>query len=63
MLDHALLRERFQALLDQERRVEGIYASLASESADPARRELADRLRRDKKRHIQLAERLLEIVG
>ena len=62
MLDHALLRERFEALLDRERHVEGMYASMASESADPSRRELAEMLHRDKRRHIQLAERLLEIV-
>ena len=63
MLDQALLRERFEALLDQERHVVGMYASMASESDDdPSRRELAEMLHRDKRRHIELAERLLEIV-
>ena len=47
MLDHALLRERFEALLDRERHVEGMYASMASESADPSRRELAEMLHRE----------------
>ena len=63
MLDEALLRDRFEDLLEQQRQVEGLYSSLAERVDDPAVRDHIDQLCREKRRHIELTERLLEIVG
>ena len=62
MLEQATLRERFQALLEQERQALMVYESVAQRSSDPAVRKQALQLRREKERHIRLTERLLEIV-
>ena len=63
MLEQALLREQFQALLAAEQKAEQIYADLAATLSDRALREQVLQLQREKLRHIQLTERLLEIVA
>lgn len=61
MLEQAMLREQFLALLEQQRQAAQIYADLA-ETGDEGIREQLQQLQNDKNRHIQLTERLLEIV-
>ena len=61
-VEHAMLAEKFQALLETERRTEEVCASLAAELTDPAAQEQLAQLQREKQHHIQLVERLLEIV-
>ena len=63
MLDQALLRDQFQQLLDRQRQAEGVYASLAADATDPGVREQAQQIQREKRKHILLTERMLEIVG
>jgi ferritin-like metal-binding protein YciE len=62
MLEEALLRDQFEAILDQERQVARAYADLLGKVDDPAVREQVEELLREKERHVELAERLLEIV-
>jgi len=62
MLEQAILREQFQALLNQEQSAATLYAKLARELADPALRREAEQLHLDKQRHVRMAERLVEIV-
>ena len=62
MLEHERLRERFQALLSQEQQALAAYADLASRVQDPGLRDQVEQLHREKQRHIELTERLLEIV-
>jgi rubrerythrin len=62
MLDQALLREQFQTLLSQEQQALQAYADLVAKVDDPAVREQVEQLHRDKQRHVELTERLLEIV-
>jgi rubrerythrin len=62
MLEQATLRQRFQALLEQERAALMVYESVAESAADPAVRKQALQLCKDKERHVRLTERLLEIV-
>ena len=62
MFEQVTLAEQFEGLLAKERAAAVQYADLASKCSDPARREQAEALRREKLRHVQLAERLLEIV-
>ncbi len=57
-----MLAERFEALLEQERQAAQAYADLADQVSDPAAKEQFELIRREKLRHIELAERLLEIV-
>ena len=61
-LEQTSLRQRFQALLDQQRQVLAVYESVAAASADPGVQKQAVQLRKDKERHVRLTERLLEIV-
>ncbi len=61
MLEQIVLRERFETLLGQQRDALGRYEAAAGETAGETRGQL-DQLCRDKKRHIQLTQRLLEIV-
>ncbi len=63
MLDDAFLRDRFEQLLTQQRRAEGFYASMLDRTPDPARREQLEQIHREKRRHILLTERMLEILG
>ena len=62
MLEQAMLREQFMALLSQEQRAADLYARLASELSDPRLRRQLEQLCRDKQRHARMAERLIEIV-
>ncbi len=62
MLEQERLREQFQALLDQEQQALAVYTELADKVQDPRLRDQVEELRRDKQRHVELTERLLEIV-
>ena len=62
MLETVFIEEQFLSLLDRAQRAEQMYAALADSAEDPSTREEMDQLRRDKQRHVRLAERLLEIV-
>ena len=62
MLEQQRLREQFQALLCQERQALTAYSELAATVDDPALRDQVEQLWRDKLRHVELTERLLEIV-
>lgn len=61
-LEHAMLAEQFQILLDQERQAEKLYTDLAGQVTDPADRQEIQQISREKGRHVQLVNRLLEIV-
>ena len=63
MFEQALLRDLVQDLLDKTQHAEKAYAGLADHVSDPAMREQIELLAREKQRHVQLAERLVEIVG
>jgi rubrerythrin len=63
MFEQAVLRDLIQELLDQTSTAEKGYASLASRVTDPDLRSQVQHLHRDKQRHLELAERLMEIVG
>lgn len=62
MLEQALLRERFESLLKIEQEVQRAYEDLASLVDDPQGRQQIQQLARDKQRHIELTQRLLEMV-
>jgi rubrerythrin len=62
MLEQAMLRDQFQALLVQEQQAEKIYAELVARLTDPELLQQVQQLHRDKQRHIRLTERLLEIL-
>jgi len=62
MLEEALLREQFQALLDQERKALRAYDELMGQVDDPVIQAQLEQLRREKLRHVELTERLVEIV-
>ena len=61
-VEHAMLAEKFQDLLEQERRAEQTYADLAARALDPAARQQLELLAREKRHHVELVQRLLEIV-
>jgi len=63
MLEQATLREQFQKLLAHEQQAMEACAELAASLEDPAIREKVEQLHRDKQRHVELTERLLEIVA
>jgi len=63
MYEQALLREQFRDLLNETRCAQQAYADLAAEADDPATREKLEYLHRQKQRHVQLTQRLLEILG
>ncbi|MCK4601657.1 MAG: hypothetical protein KAU28_04280 [Phycisphaerae bacterium] len=60
MLEQEMLREQFQALLDREKQAVEAYAGLARQldNADSTLRQHVRQLCMDKKRHVQLTERL-----
>ena len=61
-VEQAMLAEQFAALLAKEREAEKACAELLESIGDlNARREL-QQIHREKVRHVQLVERLLEIV-
>lgn len=61
MLEQIMLREQFETLLGQQQAALGHYQT-AAKTVDQEHREQFDQLCKDKKRHIQLTQRLLEIV-
>ena len=62
MLEQMLLRQQFETLLADQQAVLGQYESAAAQQDDPEAQAHFEMLCRDKKRHIQLTQRLLEIV-
>lgn len=62
MLEQAMLREQFETILADQQAALGMYESAALQEKDPNARAELDLLCREKKRHILLTERLLEIV-
>lgn len=62
MLEQAFLRERFEDLLAHQEEALGHYETVAAEETDPQRLSHLQDILRDKKRHIELTRRLLEIV-
>ncbi len=62
MLEQALLRKQFETLLADQQAVLGQYESAGARHCDPEARVHFEVLCRDKKRHILLTQRLLEIV-
>ena len=63
MFEQAILRQLVQDLLAKSQDAANAYVGLADHLTDPAMREQVKLLAREKHRHVQLAERLLEIVG
>jgi rubrerythrin len=61
-IEQAQLRDRFQVLLAQEQQALLAYEQLAAQISDPGIRDKVEHLLRDKQRHVELTERLLEIV-
>ncbi len=61
-IEQAMLRDRFQDLLALEQQALKAYEELAARTSDPEVLQKVEHLRRDKQRHIELTERLLEIV-
>ncbi len=62
MFEQVELARHFQSLLVKEQDAERMYAGLAAEVDDPALKAQVEQLRREKQRHVALAERLLELV-
>ena len=62
MFEEAELAEQFNALLDQQQLAADHYAAVAAQTDDPQVRRQVEQVCREKKRHIQLTQRLLEIV-
>ncbi len=60
--EQAMLRERFQDLLALEQQAIKAYAELAARTTDPEIIQKIEHLLQDKQRHVELTERLLEIV-
>ncbi len=61
-LEHQQLAEQFHALLSQQQQAEKTYAQLLPHVTDPGDLAQLEHIHRDKRRHIQLTQRLLEIV-
>jgi len=61
-VEQVLLAEAFQTLLEHERQAEKTYRELAGRAKDPSAREQIELILREKRRHVELVERLLEIV-
>lgn len=61
MLEQSVLREQFEKLRDTQLAALGQYEA-AAQTADPAAKADFVQLCREKRRHIELTERLLEIV-
>jgi len=62
MFEEAQLAEQFNALLDQQQQAADCYAAVAAKTDDPLMRRQVEQVQREKHRHIQLIQRLLEIV-
>ncbi len=62
MPERAILREHFNEMLQDVSAAADEYDQLAADVTDPDRRDQLRRLTRDKYRHVELTERLLEIL-
>ena len=62
MLERTILREHFRGLLADARTAAGKYDELARSTEHAETRDQLERLAREQSRHIELTERLLEIV-
>jgi len=62
MFEEAELAEQFNALLDQQQQAVNYYAAAAANTDDPTMRQQFQQVQREKNRHIELTQRLLEIV-
>jgi len=62
MFEEEQLAEQFTALLDQQQHAADHYAAVAAQTDDPQVRRQVEQVCREKNRHIQLTQRLLEIV-
>ncbi|MFP4053160.1 MAG: hypothetical protein ACLFV7_04775 [Phycisphaerae bacterium] len=62
MLEHAMLRDLFEDLLDKSRQAREGYEALAARPEAAELREKLLQIERDKSRHVYLVERLLEVV-
>ena len=63
MPERAILREHFTGILDAAQAAATEYQRLAEAADDAAQKDQLLRLARDEGRHVQLSERLLEIVN
>lgn len=63
MLSETFLREQFRGLLESTRQAEELYGRLAGQVSDPEAAGTLQHLQREKRRHVDLASRLLEILG
>jgi len=62
MFEQAVLAEQFEKLLAKAERAEQMYAGIADQTDDAHLREQFQELQREKRRHVEMTERLLEIV-
>jgi hypothetical protein len=62
MLDQTFLREQIEQLLNDQENALGHYQNVTSRTTDESTRAELELMLRDKKRHIELTQRLLEIV-
>ena len=62
MLEESLLREQFEELLEAERQAVATYRDMLGKLEDAEARQKVEQLLRDKQRHVELTERLLEIM-
>ena len=62
MPERVILREHFNEMLQTVSAAADEYDQLASTAAEAPRREQLRKLTRDKSRHVELTERLLEIL-
>ncbi len=63
MLEQSLLSDRFQSLLDAERHALKTYSDIVGKVSDAEMAAKLQQLLREKQRHVELAQRLLEIVN
>ena len=61
-VEQVMLAETFQQLLEQEQQAEKLYCELSSQVSDLNAKQQVQQIHREKLRHVQLVERLLEIV-
>ena len=62
MFEEAELAEQFNSLLDQQQQAADQYQAAAAQTANPEVKHQIEQVFREKKRHILLTQRLLEIV-
>ena len=62
MFEQAMLAEQFQNLLAKEQEAADFYAGLEGKVIEPGLKQQIEQLAREKQRHVELTQRLLEIV-